>query len=109
MREVQIGLGELCQQLSDVVTRVTRGHERVVLMSGGQPTAAVIGVEDLRRLQAANDNSTASRLAPLLIVADRVREQIQQWQISHHIQYPDSVETLRELREARDAGFDDLR
>ncbi len=108
MREVQMSIGELYTHLSDIVTRVTHNDERVILLTDGQPAAAVIGIEDLRRLQAANGNATADRYEVSLAAADRIREQIQQWQTQRGIQPADSVETLHELREAYDARHDRL-
>ena len=109
MREVQINLGDLAQRLNDVITRVTRHGERIVLVSGGQAAAAVIGLEDLHQLQGTQASSETNRYASALAAADRVREKIQQWQTSHGIDFGNSVETLHILREEHDARYDDLR
>ena len=49
------------------------------------------------------------RLSKSLAAADLLREQIQKWQEAHGIQPDDSVEILRELREARDDQLGDFR
>lgn len=48
---------------------------------------------------------TASTLAD----SDHVRDRIEQWQLQSAVQPEDSVTTLHQLREARDADFDYLR
>ncbi|GAA3007453.1 hypothetical protein GCM10010483_60490 [Actinokineospora diospyrosa] len=51
--------------LGEVVSRVEHAHERAVLTRHGRPVAAVVSIDDLRRLEAAEDEAdlTAAREA----------------------------------------------
>jgi hypothetical protein len=53
--------------------------------------------------------STLADYATVLTDSDHVRDQIEQWQLQAAVQPEDSVTTLHQLREARDADFDYLR
>ncbi len=104
MSEIQVSLTELRQSLGNLVNRAAYGGERIVLVAHGEPKAAIISVEDLRRLQELSDNQVAQydRYTNILTQTDRLRERIQQWQEAHNVETEDAVETLRQLREERD-------
>jgi hypothetical protein len=57
----------------------------------------------------ADVSSTPGDYAAILTDSDHVPEQIAQWQTQYAVQPEDSVATLHQLREARDADFDYLR
>ncbi|MDR6597250.1 type II toxin-antitoxin system Phd/YefM family antitoxin [Saccharothrix longispora] len=63
MSEMPISVAR--DQLGEVVSRVEHAHERAVLTRHGRPVAAVVSIEDLRRLEAAEDEAdlTAAREA----------------------------------------------
>jgi prevent-host-death family protein len=108
MDEIQVSMTALRQNLGDLVNRAAYGGERIVLVSRGEPRAAIIGIPDLRRLeQAASTRVSEQRdhFDYALEAADRVRERIRRWQEARGIEPGDSVEDLRHLREERD---DDL-
>ena len=43
-------------QLSEFIGRVAFGHERVLVLRRGKPVAALVSVEDLRRLEIADQS-----------------------------------------------------
>jgi prevent-host-death family protein len=94
----------LCQHLADLVNRAADAGECIVLVSRGEPRAAIISMADLRRLEQLNADQPGreSRYACALAMADQVRETIKCWQESYGIAPGDSVEALRRLREERD-------
>jgi prevent-host-death family protein len=110
MSEIEVSMTELRQNLGDLVNRAAYG-ERVILVSRGQPRAAIIGIDELRRLEQLSTEHAAQRdrFARALESADRVRERIRRWQEAHGIQPGDSVEDLRQLREERDDQLTGLR
>lgn len=104
MNEIRVSMTTLRQKLGDLVNRAAYGGERIILVSRGQPKAAIIGVEDLHRLEqlSAESTSQTDRYTQALTNAAILRERIQRWQEAHGIEAEDSVETLRRLREERD-------
>ncbi|WP_253890378.1 type II toxin-antitoxin system Phd/YefM family antitoxin [Actinokineospora diospyrosa] len=63
MSEMPISMAR--DHLGEVVSRVEHAHERAVLTRHGRPVAAVVSIDDLRRLEAAEDEAdlTAAREA----------------------------------------------
>src|SRR5207249_714862 len=101
MRETRATMTELRQNLADLINRAAYGGERIVLVSHGEPKAAIIGVQELRSLEELDSRGKPkpSDPASVLADADRLREEIRQWQQAHGVVAEDSVETLRRLRE----------
>ena len=104
MGEIQVSMITLRQSLDDLVNRAAYGGERIVLVSRGEPRAAIISIDELRRLEQASTEESEQRdqFANALEKADRVRERIRRWQVAHGIEPGDSVEDLRQMREERD-------
>ena len=48
-------ISELKSALSEFLNRTAYGRERIIVSSRGKPKAAVIGIEDLRRLEELED------------------------------------------------------
>ncbi len=48
------GIREVKQSLSKYLNRVVYGRERIIIHSRGEPKAALISIEDLHRLEAAD-------------------------------------------------------
>jgi prevent-host-death family protein len=94
----------LRRNLGDFVNRAAYGDEHIVLVSRGEPRAAIIGINELRRLERAGAGESLQRdqFAHALDSADRVRERIRRWQLAHGIEPGDSTEDLRQMREERD-------
>ncbi len=49
-----LGIREVKQSLSKYLNRVAYGRERIIIHSRGEPKAALVSLEDLRRLEAAD-------------------------------------------------------
>ncbi|HIC92631.1 MAG TPA: type II toxin-antitoxin system prevent-host-death family antitoxin [Anaerolineae bacterium] len=50
-----ISAAEAKRRLSELIGRVAYGHERIIIERKGKPMAAVIGMADLTRLEALED------------------------------------------------------
>ena len=50
-----ISISELKSALSEFLNRAAYGRERIIVASRGKPKAAVISIEDLRRLEELED------------------------------------------------------
>ncbi|WP_222426815.1 type II toxin-antitoxin system Phd/YefM family antitoxin, partial [Amycolatopsis rhizosphaerae] len=53
----ELPISEARNHLGDVVARVEHAHERAVLTRHGRPVAAVVSIDDLRALEAAEDEA----------------------------------------------------
>jgi prevent-host-death family protein len=51
MMETRVSIGQVKRDLSDLVNRVAYGGERIILTSRGRPKAAIVSIEDYRRLE----------------------------------------------------------
>ena len=51
MTEMQVSIGRVKRDISDLVNRVAYGGERIVLTSRGKPKAALVSIEDYERLE----------------------------------------------------------
>lgn len=102
---------ELRQDLGHLVNRAAYGGDRIVLVSHGQPKAAIVGFDDLARLKDLEDRTTAEyeEARQALAFADLVGERIRGWQAAHGVEPENSVEVLKSLREERDDELRDLR
>jgi prevent-host-death family protein len=111
VNEIEVTMTELRQDLGHLVNRAAYGGDRIVLVAHGQPKAAIIGFDDLARLKDLEDEATAEHedARQALTLADVIAERIRGWQGSHGVEPEDSVETLRQLREARDDELSGLR
>lgn len=49
--EVQIAIGQVRRDISELVNRVAYGGERVILTSRGKPKAALVSLDDLEQLR----------------------------------------------------------
>lgn len=51
MREVQVSIGRVKREISELLNRVAFGGERIVLTSRGKPKAVIVSLDDYRQLQ----------------------------------------------------------
>lgn len=49
--EIQVSIGQVKRDISDLVNRVAYGREQIILTSRGKPKAVLISVEDYERLR----------------------------------------------------------
>lgn len=101
METQSVTLTELKQNLSDIVNRAAYGNARIELVSRGKAKAALISLEDLRRLealeQAQNQQLYVQNQQTALDEARVLRERMAADGIE-----TDSAQILSEIREARD-------
>ncbi|GAA1338203.1 type II toxin-antitoxin system Phd/YefM family antitoxin [Saccharothrix algeriensis] len=57
-------------QLGELVSKVEHAHERAVLTRHGRPVAAVVSIDDLRRLEAAEDEADLAAAREALAAAE---------------------------------------
>ena len=99
---------KLSRNFSEVMARVAYQRQRIVIERKGRPMMALIGVEDLRRLEALEQGT-----------AETGRDERRHWQqrlpraaiqrSGGGIPLPDSGDTLAQLREERADEPPDLR
>ena len=53
-----LGTAEIKARLSEIINRVAFGHERLLVLRRGKPVAALVSVDDLRRLEAIDSART---------------------------------------------------
>jgi prevent-host-death family protein len=101
-KETTVTLTALRHKLGKHVNRVGYGKERIILISRGEPVAALVSIEDLRRIQrAAREPAPGKSERNALRAADKLRVRIERWQRARGIKPEDSVITLEELRGGR--------
>ena len=49
--QTHVSIGQIKRDISDLVNRVAYGGERIILTSRGKPKAAIVSMEDYRRLE----------------------------------------------------------
>lgn len=112
MIEREITMTELRQNLAVLINQAAYGHERIVLVSHGQPKAAIIGLTELQILQQAAANGGTRRsddVDDFLSTAGTLRQRIAEWREAYQVPGSDSTALLREMREEWDDETDDLR
>ncbi len=96
-----VSISSIKKDISGLINRVAFGRERIVLTSRGRPKAAIIGMADLARLMALDqeqeDAAVQQELAELA-AARTLREEILEYASG---KYSNSADELRELREER--------
>jgi prevent-host-death family protein len=110
MGVTDVGIAEARRDLSAIINRVVYGGERIILASRGKPKAAIISIEDLRRLEeiekTADESARAERKAALAI-AKAVREMSLRRRSG--VPFPDVSKDLDELREERTRELSGMR
>jgi len=109
MGTATVSMTQAKNELADVVNRAAYGGERIILLSRGKPKAAIISFEDLQLLEGLREGKEAhqARMEDWLAEARDLRQEILKRR--EGVPLPDSVETLRELREERDEQILGLR
>jgi prevent-host-death family protein len=95
-----VSVGEAKARLSSLINAVAFGGERLVIESRGRPKAALVSVDDLRRLEGTpHARPTRAQRALALTQAERVRRALDGLKLTN------SVEDLVRLREGRLRGL----
>ena len=89
----RIALSDARDRLSQIINEVAHGKERVVLESHGRAKAAIVGLEDLERLENGTDGGDVSMLRWL-------EEAERRMAVSRRSENA-SLEALREVREEK--------
>ena len=63
---LSVDTSQVKAQLSEFIGRVAFGHERVLVLRRGKPVAALVSVEDLRRLEVADATADETRESPMM-------------------------------------------
>ncbi len=104
----RISSADLHVQIGQVLTRIRRKGERFVIERRGVPVAAVVSIEDLRRIEFSYGRRLArTERLNALALADAVRQSILAER--NGVPLPNSTTLLSELREERDRELTGLR
>lgn len=93
-----VSVAEAKARLSSLINAVAFGGERVLIHSRGRPKAALVSVDDLRRVEARPARPSKAHRALALAQANRLR------QVLEGLRLTDSLEELARLREQRARG-----
>ena len=96
------------ERISELVSRVVKKGERIVLTSRGKPKAALVSIEDLERLQAADTNRKRD-LESFLRDIDRASEVRDRICKERGGVLQNSSDLIREIRDERDEQILGLR
>jgi len=110
MGVTDVGIAEARRELSAIINRVVYGGERIILASRGKPKAAIISIEDLRRLEEIEktaDESARAERKGALAMAKAVREM--SLRRRKGVPFPDVSKDLHALREERTRELSDMR
>jgi prevent-host-death family protein len=97
-----VSISDIKKDISGLINRVAFGRERIVLTSRGRPKAAIIGMADLARLMALDEEERARAVRQELAElagARALREEILEYTGG---KYSNTADLLAELREERD-------
>ena len=76
MSEIQVSIGQVKRDISDLVNRVAYRGDRVVLTSRGKPKAVLVSVEEYERLKGAESVGDSARWASWLSESEKLGEEI---------------------------------
>lgn len=100
-----VSVGEARRNLAELVAKVGFGGKRVMLQRHGKPVAAVVSMEDLRKLENmekqedARDEERRKQGLIALEAANQAHEMMLKERNGEYL--PDSAELIREMREER--------
>ena len=110
MAQSEVTMTELRGNLGKLVNRAAFARERIVLVSHGEPVAAIVGLADLERLRESDGRSAQPSSGDrALSTARELRRRIRRWQEEHGVAVTDVVDTLAALRGDRDDELSGLR
>jgi prevent-host-death family protein len=58
LMSIQVSIGQVKREISDLVNRVSYAGERIILTSRGKPKAALVSLEDYERLLKSDSRAT---------------------------------------------------
>lgn len=101
MNEIQVSMSKLRQNLGSLVNRAAYGGERVVLVAHGEAKAAIIGIEDLQRLQQLRPEAASRHLDEMTTA---LQEQVRELQAVYHLK-PEGVTMTLERSETEESAI----
>ena len=75
MDDLQVSIGQIKRDISELINRVAYGGERIVLTSRGKPKAALVSIEDyekLRTLQIPNQEQMKAWMQQTQAISQRI-------------------------------------
>ena len=76
MAPIQVSIGRVKRDISDLVNRVAYGGERIVLTSRGRPKAAIVSIEDYEHLEQEKAQETLANWENWLAQSQRLSAEI---------------------------------
>ena len=109
MATQSISVMEFRKRIGDVLSRVHYTGEQFVIERNGEPIAAIVGLEDLKRLRNLDDDreQRKARWQQSLADADALRATMLARR--HGEPVPSSTDEIREMRDSRDDDHNNLR
>ena len=105
MTETRASIGTVKRDISELVNRVAYGGERILLTSRGKPKAAIVSVEDYKRLEAERAASGVARWEAWLAANQELAQEILARRGGEPLDVDALWKAAREDLEARDARF----
>ena len=77
---IEISIGQIKRDISELVNRVAYGGERIILVSRGKPKAALVSLEDYEKIQQieAGLSPRAAWLSQAEVLAERIHQRREQ-------------------------------
>ncbi len=61
MGEMQVSIGQVKRDISDLVNKVAYAGERIILTSRGRPKAALVSIDDYEAIKAKDENQRKAK------------------------------------------------
>jgi len=103
MEQIQVSIGQVKRDISELVNRVAYGGERIVLTSRGKPKAAIVSIEDYERLEQERLAARLARWEAWVAQSDALAAEILARRGGEPIDVDALLDAARADREERDA------
>ncbi len=109
MKSTPVPAMDLRRRAGELLSRIRYAGECFIIEKNGEPVAALIGIEDLHRLERLEKQNQEERVErqQALAMAQAVREAVLARRGGAPL--PDTTDDLRRMREERSGGFSSLR
>jgi prevent-host-death family protein len=105
MSELQVSIGRVKREISELVNRVAFGGERIVLTSRGKPKAVIVSLDDYAQIQQLEKQNQLKRWESWLEASQQLTDKIL---AERGGQYLDVDTILAENRADLEGHHDDL-
>jgi prevent-host-death family protein len=103
MAQTHVSIGQVKRDISELVNRVAYGGERIVLTSRGRPKAAIVSIEDYKRLEEARAKASLEQWRTWLAESDALAAEILARRGGEQLDLDALWDAARDDLEARDA------